>query len=148
GLDLSAMQRQVARPIATDALGGVETRRKILPEVAQHHFDPPAAAAEEDGLHAGADPRRSDTTRFQHRAAPHSHLTAEHRRVVEDEPSFAAWRAIAFDQLDVLLLQQFLRELEWVGDRCGCADEGWRRSVKGTDAFQPADDVCDLAAKE
>ena len=64
GLDLPAMQRQVSRSIAAHALRSVEARREVLSEVAEHHLDLQAAAAENDCLHPAADPWRRDTTRL------------------------------------------------------------------------------------
>ena len=142
------MQGQVAGAVSAHALGGVKAGGQVLSQVAQHHLDLEAATAEEDGLNAGADPWRRDATRLEHGAAPHAHLAVEQRWVVEDQPPLAAGRAVALDQLDVLLLQQSLRQLKGVGDSRGGTDEGRSRSVKGTYPFQPPDDIGDLAAKE
>src|SRR5712691_6907317 len=83
-----------------------------------------------------------------HGAAMRRASSIEQRRVVEDEAPVASGGAAAFDQLNVLLFEQLPREVERVGDRRGGADEGWARPVKGADAFQTADDICDLASKQ
>src|SRR6266446_905696 len=103
---------------------GVQTcALPILAQVAEHHLDLQPAAAEDDGLDAGADPGRCDASRLEHRAAANAKLAIEQRRVVEDQASLAAGRAAAVDQRDVVLLEQALRELPRVGDGRGGADE-------------------------
>ena len=59
GLDLPPVQGQVAGAVAAHALGGVEPRREVLAQVAEHHLDLQAAAAEHDRL----DARRGSTAR-------------------------------------------------------------------------------------
>ena len=115
-LDLAPVQRQVSGAIASHSLRGVESRREFFPQVAQHHLDLQPAAAEHDGLHAGADPGGREPPGFEHRAAPDAQVPAYEWRVVEDQAAFAAWCAAAVDERDVVLLEQPLRELERVAD--------------------------------
>src|SRR6267378_4348092 len=59
-LYLSPMQRQITGAVAAYAARGVEARIEVLPQVAQHHLHREAAAAEDDRLHARANPGRRD----------------------------------------------------------------------------------------
>ena len=65
GLDLAPVQREVAGAVAAHPPAGVEPRQQRLAEVAEHHLDLEARAAEHDRLHAGADPRRGDALALQ-----------------------------------------------------------------------------------
>src|SRR5689334_25418417 len=113
------MQRQVPRAISTHATIRVQPWRELLAQVAEHHLDLQPAAAEDDALDAGLDPRRGDASRLKHRAATYTELAVEQRWVVEDEPPLAARRAAPVDERDVVLFQQSLRQLARVGDRRG-----------------------------
>jgi hypothetical protein len=148
GLDLAPVKRQVAAAIAPHPADGVEPRRQVLLKVAQHHLDLEPAAAEDDGLHAGPDPRRGDPARLQERAPPHAQGSVQQRRVVEDQPPLATRGAALIDERDGVLLQQAVRQLGGIGDRRRGADEARRGPVEGTDALQAADDVRDLAAED
>ncbi len=142
------MQRQVARAVTTHALVGIEARSEVLPQVAEHHLDLEPAAAEDDGLVSGADPRRRDPARLEHRAAANAHLAVDERRVIEDEAPLAARSAVAFHQLDVFLFEQSLRQLEWVCDGRRRADKGRARTIKLANSFETPDDICDLASEQ
>ncbi len=142
------MQRQVACAVAANASRRVQARVEVLPQVAEHHFDLQAAAAEDDGLCPGANPRRGDPVGLEHRAAANAQISIEERRVVEDQSPLAARRAAPIDQLDVVFLEEALRQLERVADRRRRADESWVRAVEVADPLQPADDVRHLAPEE
>ena len=142
------MQRQVARAVAADAPRRVKSRIEVLPEIAEHHLDLQAAAAEDDCLHPGPNPGRGDSTRLEHRAATNAQVSIEERRVVKDQAPLAARRATTVDQRDVVFLEEALRQLEWVADRRRCTDESRVRAVEVADPLQPADDVRHLAPEE
>src|SRR4051794_13267743 len=108
------MQGQVARAVTAHPLVSVESWRELFAQVAQHHLHLKAAAAEDDGLDAGADPGCRDASRLEHRAATHAQLAIQQRRVVEDQTPFTARRSAAVDEVDGGFLEQPLRELTWV----------------------------------
>ena len=146
--NLASMQGKVSRAITANAPVGVEPRCQVLSQVAEHHLDLQPAAAEDDGLNAGADPWRGDASRLEHRAAADAQLAIEQRRVVEDQAALAARRAAAVDQRDVVLLQESLSELARVGDGCGRADKRRMRAIKGANPLQASYDIGDLATEK
>src|SRR5216684_5533299 len=148
GLDLAPMEWEIPGAVATHPSRRIQAGRQVLAEIAQHHLDLEPAAAEQDGLHAGAYPWRRYTPGFEHRAPANAHLAADERRVVEDESPLAARCAAPLDELDVLLFEQLAREVEGVGDCRRRADESWGRPIKGADSFQASNDVGDLASKQ
>src|SRR5207247_7926505 len=148
GLDLAPVEREVAGAVAAHAPRRVEARRKVLAQVAEHHLHLQAAAAEDDGLHAIANPRRGDAPGFEHRAAADAELAADEWRVVEDEASLSAWRSAAIDEREVILLEESLRELARVADRRRRADERRGRAVERARALQAADGVGRLAGEK
>src|SRR5712691_8500743 len=142
------MEWEIPGAVATHPSRRIQAGRQVLAQIAQHHLDLEAAAAEQDGLHASAYPWRRYAPGFEHRAPSNAHLAADEWRVVENESPLAARCAAPLDELDVLLFEQLSSEVERVGDSRRGADEGWARPVKGADAFQTADDICDLASKQ
>ncbi len=142
------MQRKVSRAVSAHALVGVEPRGQVLAQVAEHHLDLQPAAAEHDGLDAGADPGRCDASRLEHRAAAHAKLAIEQRRVVEDQAALPARRPAPIDQRDVVLFQQSLRELARVGDGRGGTDECRMRAIKRANALKASYDVGNLTAEQ
>src|SRR5712691_12731169 len=140
------MEWEIPGAVATHPSRRIQAGRQVLAQIAQHHLDLEAAAAEQDGLHASAYPWRRYAPGFEHRAPSNAHLAADEWRVVEDESPLAARCAAPLDEFDVLLFEQFPGEVERVGDGRRRANECWGRPVKGADPFQAANDVGDLAS--
>src|SRR5437773_2679012 len=64
GLDLAPVKREIAGAISAHPFRRVEPRGQVLAQVAEHHLDLEAAAAEDYGLHAVADPWGRDSAGF------------------------------------------------------------------------------------
>jgi hypothetical protein len=78
-------------------------------------------------------------------AAPDSELAIDHRRIVEDEELFAAWRSVALHQVELFGGDGF-GQLARVGDGGGAAYELRLGMVELADSPQPAQQIRQVTA--
>ena len=82
-----------------------------------------------------------ESVRFIQRAAADAQLLVDHGRIIKHNVLSARGRTVFADFLHGLS-DHFLGKLPGIPDRCGTADKGRIRAVKGADSFQASLNVC------
>ena len=144
-LDLAALQREIAAPVAADDALRPRLRLERLLEVRDEHLGREARRREHDRLQALREERERDVARRVERRLADPELAVDDRRVVDREVALAARRAAAVDERH-LALGERLGELLRVADRGRGADELGLRAVELAQPPQPAEDVRDVRA--